>query len=44
MPWMRNVMYGYRRILYILAPHSFLHSGVTLLLLLTAALARWVMI
>ena len=41
MPWMRNVMYGYRRILYILAPHSFLHSGVTLLLLLTAALARW---
>ena len=40
-PWMRNAMYGYRRILYILAPHSFLHSGVTLLLLLTAALARW---
>ncbi|MBQ9253130.1 MAG: hypothetical protein IJ188_10910 [Clostridia bacterium] len=40
-PWMKNLMYEYRRIMYILAPHCYLHSGVTLLLLVTAALGRW---
>lgn len=40
-PWMRNLMYGYRNLMYIIAPHAFLHSGVTLFLLLTAALAAW---
>ena len=40
-PWMESAMDGYRNLLYILAPHSFLHSGVTLLLLLTFGLARW---
>ncbi|MBR2823841.1 MAG: hypothetical protein IKE24_09160 [Clostridia bacterium] len=40
-PWMRSVMDGYRRMMYIIAPHSFLHSGVTLLILLTVILGRW---
>ena len=39
-PWMREVMDQYRRLMYFLAPHSFLHSGVTILLLLTVLLAR----
>ncbi len=39
-PWMRNLMDRYRCLMYSLAPHSFLHSGVTLFLLLTFGLAR----
>ena len=39
--WMRDLMYGYRIIMYTLAPHVFQQSGVTLLLLLTAMLAKW---
>lgn len=39
-PWMREIMDQYRRLMYSLAPNSFLHSGVTLLLLLTVLLAR----
>ena len=40
-PWMKRIMYGWRSLMYVLAPHSFLHSGVTLLALLTVLLARW---
>ncbi len=40
-PWIRSLMYGYRNLMYVLAPHAFLHSGVTLFLLMTAALAGW---
>ena len=39
--WMQDLMYGYRILMYTLAPHIFQHSGVTLLLLLTAMLAKW---
>ena len=39
-PWMREILYGYRRIMYTLFPHAFLHSGVTLFVLLTVMLAR----
>ena len=39
-PWMRDLMDRWRNLMYTLAPHSFLHSGVTLLLLLTFGLAR----
>ena len=40
-PWMAKIMEQYRGLMYLLAPHSFLHSGWALFLLLTAALARW---
>ena len=40
-PWMRDIMYGYRLMMYVVAPHSFLHSGVTLLALLTVILAKY---
>ncbi len=40
-PWMREVMDSYRMLMYTLAPHSFLHSGVTLLVLLTVMLAKY---
>ena len=39
-PWIENVLNEYRRILYIICPHAFLHSGVTLMLLMTVGLAR----
>ncbi len=38
-PWMREIMDRYRAVIALIAPHSFLHSGVTLLILLTALLA-----
>ena len=38
---MAKIMEQYRGLMYLLAPHSFLHSGWALFLLLTAALARW---
>ena len=40
-PWMRGIMDSYRGLMYIIAPHSYLHSGVTLLILLTVILARF---
>ena len=39
-PWMRDIMYAYRRIMYVISPHSYLHSGITLLILLTVMLAK----
>ena len=40
-PWMRDIMYGYRNLMYFVAPHSYLHSGITLLLLITVMLAKY---
>ena len=40
-PWMRGIMDRYRNLMYIIAPHSYLHSGVTLLILLTVILGRY---
>ncbi len=40
-PWMSKVMEQYRGFMYLLAPHSFLHSGWVLFLLITVGLARW---
>lgn len=40
-PWMEKVMEWYRGLIYLMAPHAFLHSGVTLFLLMTFAMARW---
>ena len=34
-------MEWYRGLIYLMAPHAFLHSGVTLFLLMTFAMARW---
>ena len=42
-PWMRNIMDAYRMLMYSVAPHSFLHSGVTLLVLMTVMLAKYPM-
>ena len=39
--WMRDIMYGYRNLMYFVAPHSYLHSGMTLLLLITVMLAKY---
>lgn len=39
-PWMAGLMEKYRGFMYLIAPHSFLHSGWVLFLLLTAGLAR----
>lgn len=39
-PWMARLMEQYRGFLYLVAPHSFLHSGWALFLLLTFGLAR----
>ena len=39
-PWIDHMLNEYRRIMYILFPHAFLHSGVTLMLLMTFGLAR----
>ena len=39
-PWMESVMGSYRGWMYLIAPHAFLHSGVTLFLLMTVGLAR----
>ena len=40
-PWMRRIMDGYRAAMYVAAPHMFLHSGVTILALLTVLLAKY---
>jgi len=43
-PWIRNIMDDYRQLMYIIAPHSFLHSGITLLILITVMLAKYSLI
>ena len=39
-PWMEKLMEQYRGLMYLIAPHSFLHSGWVLFLLMTVGLAR----
>ena len=37
----KDIMDAYRQISYTLFPHGFLHSGVSLLMLITLMMARW---
>ena len=39
-PWIKDMMDQYRQISYTLFPHGFLHSGVSLLILMTLMLAK----
>ena len=40
-PWIKDVMDWYRQISYTLFPHGFLHSGVSLMILMTLMMAGW---
>jgi hypothetical protein len=40
-PKIKDIMDAYRQVSYTLFPHGFLHSGVSLLMLITLMMARW---
>ena len=40
-PQIKDIMDAYRQISYTLFPHGFLHSGVSLLILITLMMAKW---